>query len=97
MLGNDVYYEFGNTTDVVTPTASGHAKPNYAHFKKVISRMGRFDLVLFCGNQAHQTAERFADELKNVRCLNVPHPAARNLSNAKIDEIREKVQSILNK
>lgn len=49
MLGNDVYYEFGNTTDVVTPTASGHAKPNYAHFKKVISRMGRFDLVLFCG------------------------------------------------
>jgi len=94
MVGEN-YYEFANTTDVVTQTPNEKPKPNYQHFKRVIVEMKKFDLVLVCGNQAKEVVNKFIEDVKatNVPFLFVPHPAARNLSNSMISEIHDKIRS----
>lgn len=93
MVG-DNYYEFSNTTDEVTPTPAGRAKPNYAHFERLIRLMGRYDLILVCGRQAEETVNKYIREIKvvNKNILFVPHPASRTLSNVQCAEIREKIR-----
>lgn len=89
MVG-DNYYEFSNTTDEVTSTPNAKPKPNYLHFEKVIGEIHKFDLVLVCGVQAKETVEKYLDSINaiGVPLLFVPHPAARNLTNVRCEEIR---------
>ena len=98
MVGYENYFEFSNTTDVVTPTPNAKPKPNYEHFEKVIKEIKRFDLVLVCGNQARETVEKYIDKIKAIGkpLLFVPHPAARNLSNVRCAEIREQIREYEN-
>lgn len=93
MVGSN-YYEFSNTTDVVTPTSHAKPKPNYAHFKRVIERMKSFDLILVCGKQAQEVVENCQSEINaiGVPLLFIPHPASRNLTNAKINDIYNQVK-----
>lgn len=95
MVG-DNYYEFSNTTDVVTSTPHAKPKPNYEHFEKVIGEISRFDMVLVCGFQAKETVNKYITRISETRVplLFVPHPAARNLTNARCEEIREEVRRI---
>lgn len=97
MVGNN-YYEFCNTTDVVTSTPNAKPKPNYKHFEKVIKEMFKFDLILVCGVQASETVNKYIDEINslNIPLLFVPHPAARNLSNKRCNEIRVEIERIQN-
>lgn len=94
MIGYENYFEFSNTTDVVTPTPNAKPKPNYKHFEKVIKEIRFFDLVLVCGNQAKETVEKYIDDIRALDkpILFVPHPAARNLTNVRCSEIREQVR-----
>ncbi len=94
MVGYENYFEFSNTTDVVTPTPNAKPKPNYEHFEKVIKEIQFFDLVLVCGNQAKETVEKYIDEITAIGkpILFVPHPAARNLTNVRCEEIRNKIK-----
>ena len=93
MVG-DNFFEFSNTTDVVTKTSSEKPKPNYEHFQRVIKRIKYFDLVLVCGKQAEETVKKYMAEIESYGkpVLFIPHPAARNLTNAKCEEIREQVR-----
>lgn len=95
MVGEGNYFEFSNTTDVVTSTANAKPKPNYKHFEKVIEEIYLFDLILVCGNQAKEVVEKYLDKIKsfNKPILFVPHPAARNLTNVRIAEIRKEIES----
>lgn len=96
MVGEYRYW-FSNTTDVVTKTASEKPKPNYKHFERLIEQIPKFDLVLVCGQQAKETTEKYLEEIKskNKPLLFVPHPAARNLTNVRCEEIRKEVENIL--
>lgn len=95
MVG-DCYYDFSNTTDVVTMTASGKAEPNYEHFQKVMRMMPKYDLILVCGSQAKETVRKYEKEIKAYRkpLYFIPHPAARNLTNKKKAEIRRVIDII---
>ena len=95
MVGNH-FYKFCNTTDEVTPTPNAKPKPNYEHFEKVIKEMHKFDLILVCGIQATETVNKYIDKINEigVPLLFVPHPAARNLSNAKCEEIRAQIERV---
>lgn len=94
MVGES-YYEFSNTTDVVTRTAKAHAGPNYRHFEKVMERIPRFDLVMVCGAQAKETVNRYLKRIEGYGkpLIFVPHPASRMLTNAQCAEIREKIEA----
>lgn len=93
IVGNN-FFEFSNTTDVVTKTSREKPKPNYAHFQRVIKRIKYFDLVLVCGKQAKETVEKYMTDIEayNKPILFIPHPAARNLTNIKCDEIRKQIK-----
>ena len=93
MVG-DNFFMFSNTTDVVTKTSRKKPKPNYEHFERVIKRIKYFDLVLVCGKQAEETVKKYMVEIEvqGKPVLFIPHPAARNLTNAKCEEIREQVR-----
>ena len=94
-IAGDNYFVFSNTTDEVTPTASGHAKPNYEHFQKVINQIPNFDIVLVCGAQAKKTVEKYINEINkfNKPIIFIPHPA-RCLSNKKCEEIKQYIDSL---
>ena len=98
MVG-DNFFEFANTTDVVTKTSREKPKPNYQHFERVIKRIHFFDLVLVCGKQAEETVSKYIKEieLQGRPLLFIPHPAARNLSNKQIEEIRKQIEAYKNK
>ena len=93
MVG-DNYYEFSNTTDVVTSTAKGKPKPNYEHFGRVIGEISKFDVVLVCGVQAAETVNKYIGEISKIGkpLLFVPHPASRNLTNQRCEEIRKEIE-----
>lgn len=93
MVG-DNFFMFSNTTDVVTRTSREKPKPNYEHFERVIKRIKYFDLVLVCGKQAEETVKKYMVEIEaqGKPVLFIPHPAARNLTNEKCNEIREQVR-----
>lgn len=95
MVG-DNHYEFSNTTDVVTDTPNAKPKPNYEHFEKVIGEISKFDMVLVCGVQAAETVNKYIVKISEIGTplLFVPHPAARNLTNQRCEEIREEIKRI---
>lgn len=95
MVG-DNHYEFSNTTDVVTNTPNAKPKPNYEHFEKVIGEINKFDMVLVCGVQAAETVNKYIVKISEIGTplLFVPHPAARNLTNIRCEEIREEIKRI---
>ena len=95
MVGAENYYEFSNTTDVVTATPNEKPKPNYQHFEKVIEQIHKFDLVLVCGIQAAETVNKNMGKIRSIGkpILFVPHPTARNLSNARCAEIRKQIKA----
>ena len=95
MVG-DNHYEFSNTTDVVTDTPNAKPKPNYEHFEKVIGEIRKFDMVLVCGVQAAETVNKYIVKINEIGkpLLFVPHPAARNLTNQRCEEIREEIKRI---
>ena len=94
MVGAENYYEFSNTTDVVTTTPNEKPKINYQHFEKVIAQIHEFDLVLVCGIQAAEAVNKNIGKIRSIGkpILFVPHPAARNLSNARCAEIRKQIK-----
>jgi hypothetical protein len=98
MVGDNQYW-FSNTTDVVTGTAAGKPKPNMQHFQKVIQQIPNFDVVLVCGKQAKETVESCFDEIKafGKPVLFVPHPAAKDLTNSRCEEIRKQIDKITTK
>lgn len=98
MLG-DCEFQFSNTTDVVTPTANGKPKPNYEHFQKVMKEIPKFDMILVCGNQAKDTVNVFIDKIYEYGkpILFVPHPAARNLTNKRCEEILKEITELKRK
>ena len=95
MVGEHTY-RFSNTTNEWTQTANGKPKPNFEHFKKVIEHINDYDLILVCGLQAKQTVDKFKEEILSYGkpLMFVPHPAARNLSNVKIAQIRQQIEII---
>lgn len=97
MVG-DNYYDFSNTTDVVTSSPKGKPSPNYEHFRKVMEMMPKYDLILVCGKQAEETVRKFQDEIRQIGkpIIFVPHPAARNLTNKRVAKINRVIQ-IVNK
>lgn len=92
------YYEFSNTTDVVTNAANKGAKPNYKHFERVVKEMSKFDLILVCGVQAKETVIKFIQQISAQKkpLIFMPHPAARNLSNEKCHQISEIIRKYEN-
>lgn len=95
MVGNN-YYKFSNTTDMVTNTPNAKPKPNYEHFEKVIGEIHKFDLVLVCGVQAKETVNKYIEKINaiGVPLLFIPHPAARNLTNLRCQEIHTEIKSM---
>ena len=98
MVGEENYYEFSNTTNVVTATPNEKPKPNYQHFEKVIEQIHKFNLVLVCGTQAAETVDKYIGKIRDIGkpILFVPHLAARNLSNVRCDEIRKQIKTYEN-
>ena len=95
MVGVENYYEFSNTTNVVTATPNEKPKINYQHFERVIEQIHEFDLVLVCGIQAAEAVNKNIGKIRSIGkpILFVPHPAARNLSNARCAEIRKQIKA----
>ena len=93
MIGEDNQAFFCNTTNEMTITAKGKPKPTYEHFEKVILKLGKFDMILVCGNQAKETVNRYLDTITalNRPMIFVPHPASRSLSNVQIEIINKTV------
>lgn len=89
---------FCNTTGVVTPTAKGKPKPDYLHFKKVLVRirkacLGEIHGILICGKQAEATCNKYLPELERLKVpiIHMKHPAARDVSNAYLQDIKNKL------
>lgn len=95
MVGEHRFF-FCNTTPKVTATAKGCPPPDDEHFKNLVPRFARYDLVLVCGAQAKKTVEKHRSLVdncyRNSAIMFVPHPASRSLSNIQIAEIRQKIE-----
>lgn len=76
------------TTPEVAPTASGKLPPDEAHIRAVLARRQPM-LVVACGKQAEEALSR----IWTGPLLVVPHPAARNLTNALYLEARALIES----
>lgn len=94
VIGETHVMHFSNTTPVVTPTASGRAKPDDEHIKELLRRIEPYDIVIICGEQA---LKAMSNHRINKHTIIMKHPASRNLSNVEIAEIRDDYNEIANK
>lgn len=97
MVSPHTFY-FSNTTGEVTISANMRAKPDYSHFKELLSHFKYYDLILVCGTQAKNVVHKFLKECQseNDNILFVPHPAYRALSKVMISDINKLVNNTLN-
>jgi hypothetical protein len=104
MIGDNSEFYFCNTTGIVTKTAKERANIDQEHFNNVITTISLtqltdhpYNLILVCGKQAEQAVkiknniERLID--LNIPIIFIPHPAARNLSNVRISQIKQEIIS----
>lgn len=94
IIGEEHVIHFCNTTDIVTPTASGRAVIDEAHMKKLIPRLKEYHLIIICGKQAALAFAKYEYGIDRP-IIYIPHPASRNFSTIQRDEISAIVASIL--
>lgn len=90
LVGNN-YFEFSNTTVKSSLRANQVLPPDLDHLKKVIEYSEQFDLILICGKQAKEAILKCNFKL-NVPYLFIPHPASRNFSKNKRNNIKLKIR-----
>ena len=88
---------------VVTNTASicGHSPDDHqpidqAHLMRALDRLRKgigIDLILVCGNQAKEAWNALPAEYRSGPHIIMPHPAARNLTNALLDDIKATINA----